>query len=598
MPRHVDLSSARELSQDVRYALRTLRKSPGFTVVAVLALAIGIGGNTAIFSLVDAIRARALPYRGSRPPRRSSGATCCARRSSAAAPRIPIFSTGARRRRASRTWRRSTARRVTLAGSDEPERIHAEFVVGAVLLAARRRRRRAAATFRADEDVVGKPAPVVVLSDGLWKRRFGADPQIVGRTLTLNARAYTVIGVMPPGFKGLTDTAELWVPFALYAPPPTMAERGNRGFARARAAQARRHDGGRAGASWTRISRQLEQRVSRHQRETRRRGQPARRRAVRRAAAGAADADGGGRLRAADRLRERRQPADRAIGGAAARDRRAHRARRRTRPAAAAADHRKLRADRARARSPACCSRAARSPLLSRRARSRFRASSRRARRRASPRSRSRVSLACGILVGLAPGAAGARASISNSALKETARGSDGRRSQRLRSALVVAELSLAVVLLVGAGLMIRSVRNLMALDPGFDPASVLTLRVSIPRAGAAAAPAPAPGTAPARRRSRWSSGARCSSGCARCPASAAAALGTDLPLDGNARRRRSTPPKASRRSTRRTCRAPTSTACRPSSSARCASRSSPDGRSPSGDDRRVDRRSSSASGS
>ena len=71
---------------------------------------------------------------------------------------------------------------------------------------------------------------MVVLSDGLWKRRFGADPEIVGRSVTLNARTYTIVGVMPPGFKGLTDSAELWVPFAVYAPPQAMANRGNRGF--------------------------------------------------------------------------------------------------------------------------------------------------------------------------------------------------------------------------------------------------------------------------------------------------------------------------------------------------------------------------------
>ena len=91
------------------------------------------------------------------------------------------------------------------------------------------------------------------------------------------------------------------------------------------------------------------------------------------------------------------------------------------------------------------------------------------------------VSLVCGILVGVAPGMQ-ARDLDLNQALKESSRGSDGRRSQRVRSGLVVVEVSLAVVLLVGAGLMIRSVRNLIALDPGFDADSVLTLRVSIPR--------------------------------------------------------------------------------------------------------------------
>src|SRR5439155_1210732 len=106
------------------------------------------------------------------------------------------------------------------------------------------------------------------------------------------------------------------------------------------------------------------------------------------------------------------------------------------------------------------------------------------------------VSLVCGTILGLAP-AVHARVSRLGEALKDSSRGSDGRRSQRVRSVLVVAEVSLAVVLLVGASLMIRSVRKLAALEPGFDPSSVLTLRVSIPRAAAAAPPAAGTPAAP-----------------------------------------------------------------------------------------------------
>ena len=179
---------------------------------------------------------------------------------------------------------------------------------------------------------MAKPAPVVVLSDGLWKRRFGADPQIVGRTLTLCCapRQYTVVGVMPPGFKGLTDTAELWVPFALYAPEPAMAERGTRGFA----ALARLKPGVTLAAAQSEldgISRQLEQAYPDTNEKRAVEVSPLDVELFGDAAPGAADADGGRRLRAADRLRERRQPADRAVGSAAARDRGAHRARRRTR---------------------------------------------------------------------------------------------------------------------------------------------------------------------------------------------------------------------------------------------------------------------------
>src|SRR5262249_46677057 len=139
------------------------------------------------------------------------------------------------------------------------------------------------------------------------------------------------------------------------------------------------------------------------------------------------------------------------------------------------------------------------------------------------------VSLACGILVGLAPGLQ-ARAVDLTGALKETSRGSDGPRSQRVRSALVVAELSLAVVLLIGAGLMIRSVRNLAALDPGFDPGSLLTLHVSIPRA---ATPPPEPDKPPASPQPVID-GRALLERIRAVPGVATAALGTDVPLDGS----------------------------------------------------------------
>jgi putative ABC transport system permease protein len=140
------------------------------------------------------------------------------------------------------------------------------------------------------------------------------------------------------------------------------------------------------------------------------------------------------------------------------------------------------------------------------------------------------VAIVCGVLVGLAP-AVHSRSVDLNDALKESSRGSDGRRSQRLRSGLVVAEIALAVVLLVGAGLMIRTVAKLAAIDPGFDPQSVLTLRVSIPRAPVAApAPgAPAPGgPAPLVVQAR-----ALVERIRALPGVTAATLSSDLPLDG-----------------------------------------------------------------
>ena len=219
------------LRQDVRYALRTLRKSPGFTIVAVLALAIGIGANTAIFSLIDAIREKALPYKDPSTLVELWGNVVRAKVERRGAS-YPDYLDWRARSKSFEDVAAFDGQLMTLVGSEDPERINTEFVSAPYfpLLGVSPARGR---VFQADEDAVAKPAQVVVLSDGLWKRRFGADPQIVGRTLTLccAARQYTVVGVMPPGFKGLSDIAELWVPFAMYAPPSTMAERGSRGFA-------------------------------------------------------------------------------------------------------------------------------------------------------------------------------------------------------------------------------------------------------------------------------------------------------------------------------------------------------------------------------
>ena len=140
------------------------------------------------------------------------------------------------------------------------------------------------------------------------------------------------------------------------------------------------------------------------------------------------------------------------------------------------------------------------------------------------------ISVACGLLLGLAP-AMHSRVARLADALKDSARGSGGRRSQRLRNAPRRRGVALAVVLLVGAGLMIRSVRNLSALDPGFDAGSVLTLHASIPRLApppAVVADRPPPPTLPvvtARALVERLSAV---------PGVAAVALGSDLPLDGD----------------------------------------------------------------
>src|SRR5688572_6788390 len=199
--------------QDTRYAIRSLVKAPGFSVVAILVLAIGIGANTAMFSLVDAMLLRGLPY--------------------ADADRLVVLfgtfqRTTAERRGNSfldhRDWRTMSTHfedlaaywntTITLEGPDEPERIQVE-TVSAPYFSLLRVAPAYGRTFREDEDAVPNRDRVAVLSDGLWRRRFGSDPKIVNRTIQLGGQTYTVIGVMPPGFAGVSDNAQLWVPFMM-----------------------------------------------------------------------------------------------------------------------------------------------------------------------------------------------------------------------------------------------------------------------------------------------------------------------------------------------------------------------------------------------
>jgi predicted permease len=388
---------------------------------------------------------------------------------------------------------------------------------------------------------VAKPAQVVILSDGLWKRRFGADPGIVGRTVTLTPRTspaarpapFTVVGLTPPGFSGLTDAAELWVPFALYGPPQVLANRGNRGFA----ALARLKAGvtlAAAQAEMDGISRQLE-RAYPDSNEKRAvelspldielvgplRGTLITLMAAVGFVLAIACANVANLLIARSEARRREIAVRTALGAGRGRLMRQMITESCVLTLIGAGVGLIL------ARG-AVAALLAQSPVT-------FPSF-------VAPGLDVRVagftilvSLVCGILVGVAPGMQ-ARDLDLNQALKESSRGSDGRRSQRLRSGLVVVEVSLAVVLLVGASLMIRSVRNLIALDPGFDADSVLTLRVSIPRmaptsAAAGSTATPAPGAPPPP----VVEGRALLDRLRTVPGVTAASLATDLPLDGNA---------------------------------------------------------------
>ncbi len=213
-----------DLAQDLRYGLRTLLKNPGFTVVAVSALALGIGANSAIFSVVNAVLLRPLPFKN--PDQLVmvwENATHLGFPKNTPAP--PNFLDWQRQNSVFTGMAAMVERSFNLTGVGEPERLDGRrvsanlFDVLAVPPLIGR-------TFVPDDDRLG--THVVLLSYRLWQRRFGSDPSIIGRAVTLNGENYTVIGVMQrgvhlPGYGNWND--ELWVPINFTNEEIT--ERGN-----------------------------------------------------------------------------------------------------------------------------------------------------------------------------------------------------------------------------------------------------------------------------------------------------------------------------------------------------------------------------------
>jgi len=198
------------LSQDVRFGLRMLFKAPGFTAIAVLTLALGIGANTAIFSLIHAVLLRPLPF-----PEPERLVRLWEQRPTSRDANLPIsgYEFVAWRDQGHSLERIALydVQNVTVTGRGEPEsitvlRVSAEFFP---LLGVEPTRGR---TIGAGEDIAGRDR-VAVLGDGFWKRRFGGDASLVGQNITLNDQAFTVIGVMPPLPQSLTP--DLWTPIDL-----------------------------------------------------------------------------------------------------------------------------------------------------------------------------------------------------------------------------------------------------------------------------------------------------------------------------------------------------------------------------------------------
>ena len=180
---------------DLRLAVRQLRKAPAFTAAAVLTLSLGIGANTAMFSVVDAVLLRALPFDDPgqvvhvwEAPQPGQGNSVS----------VGVFRDWARHTTAFESLAAVAPGELNLAGDGEPERISG-LRMSPSGLQVLRARPVLGRTFAPDEDQPGKNT-VIVLTHELWKRRFGGDPGIVGRSLRLNGEPYTVIGVLPPAF--------------------------------------------------------------------------------------------------------------------------------------------------------------------------------------------------------------------------------------------------------------------------------------------------------------------------------------------------------------------------------------------------------------
>jgi predicted permease len=196
------------LIQDLRYGLRMMAKNPGFTAVALMALAIGIGANTAIFSVVNGVLLRPLPYAD---PERLMMVYERSREFGQMSVAYPNFLDWRRENHSFADMAAYRGDDFNFTGSGQPEHLRGEFV-SASLLPVLGVNPLLGRNFLPQEDRQGASG-VVMLTYGLWKRRFGIDPNILGKTMTLNARSYKVIGVLPSDFR-FRRQAELYVPLA------------------------------------------------------------------------------------------------------------------------------------------------------------------------------------------------------------------------------------------------------------------------------------------------------------------------------------------------------------------------------------------------
>ena len=467
-----------ELRQDLVYALRALRSAPGFALVALLTLALGIGANTAIFSVVRGVLLSPLPFPDADRVIRVWHANQSENdlKSQVSEPDFLEWKAESTRFASlAAYWYAPGGSGADLTGVGNPERIQGAYFTPGFFetLGARAALGR---TIRPEEAVVGNDR-FVVLSDGLWRRRFGADRTIIGRPLTIQGDLFTVVGVMPPAFTFPADRIDFWMPLSIMGPDAIGRQRASRfldvfgrlgpnvTMAQARdelAALSRRiAEREQDARGWTdvtmlpvrealigdvrrpllvllgavafvllitcvNIAGLLLARATARQREL----------AVR-------SALGAGRGRILRQLLTESVVLA-LIGGALG-------------VALAYAGVGALRALGASELPRAAAIRIDGTVMLYAFA----------------------VSTLAGLLFGLLP-ALGATSRNLQAVLRAGSRGSVGNAGQKLRGALVVAEVALAVVLVVGAGLATKSFSRMLEIDPGFKPENVLAVRVGM----------------------------------------------------------------------------------------------------------------------
>lgn len=468
------------LLQDLRYGVRMLLKHPGFALIAILTLALGIGANTAMFTVVNALLLRPLPY----PEAERLVVVATTMRREQVEVRSTSYPDFVDWRDQNTVFEQIAARNgntFSLLGAGEPERVSGELVSANYfsLLGVQPAYGRA---FLPEEDRTPDTHRVVMISHSLWQRRYGTNPKLVGQPIQLSDGNYTVVGIMPEGFRGISDQAELWLPMMMFSsvrPGDSLQVRDQRWLSTI----ARLKPGvsvQQAQAEMDTLMRRLEQTYS----ET--------------------NANRGARVTPLyEQLFGNMQlmlwillgavgcvllvacanVANLLLQSAATRQKETA-----IRLALGATPRRLMRqllteslllalsggvlgvlvalwsVDFLVALSPITFpsfvkltldARVLGFSLL--------------------------ISMLTGVLFGLAPALQAAKPAL-NEVLKDGSRGSSGGLSRsRLLSSLIVSEIALALVLLVGAGLMIRSLQRLQAVDPGFDSERLMTLRFSLP---------------------------------------------------------------------------------------------------------------------